>query len=284
VNCETSHRYLLALERPDAPPPDLRSHLAVCAACRDWHARLLQMEREAAQIPVPAPREKNAFVERFLAEGRPATAPALRDEKSGKTVPAVLRFPSDAQPSLANGSLKSGKRERGLQKMAVAVALAAALLLVTFGIWAWQRGNNSTPVNPNSPERLSALEQRLRDTPRWAEAQTPNTRLEVLSHLADETNDKAQSLARTGTTEGLAAEVRLYREIIDRITAREALEVAPADRERVLSPIVHRLAEVESQAGRLALEVPAASTPLRELAAAAREGGGQLRAILRQRA
>ncbi len=284
MNCETSHRCLLSLECPDAPPPDLCSHLAVCAACRDWHARLLQMEQQAAQLPVPAPREKNAFVERFLAEGRSVTAPAVRDEDAGKDGPSLLRFPPVGQPSLVNGSLKTGKRERGLQKMAVAVALAAALLLVTLGIWAWQRGNGSTPGNPNTPEKLSALEQRLRDTPRWAEARTPDTRLEVLSHLADETNDKARSLARTGTTEGLAAEVRLYREIIDRITAREALEVAPADRERVLSPIVHRLAEVESEAGRLADKVPSAATPLRELAAAAREGGGQLRAILRQRA
>ena len=33
MNCETLHRQLLALERPDAPPPELGSHLAVCAAC-----------------------------------------------------------------------------------------------------------------------------------------------------------------------------------------------------------------------------------------------------------
>ena len=282
MNCETLHRQLLALERPDTPPPDLRSHLAVCAACRDWHARVLRVERAASALAVPPPLEKAAFVARFLAEGRTTGTEVVED--TGKDMPSVLQFVPPVQPGLASGVLKSSKRERALRKMAVAVAMAAALLLVTFGIWAWQRGG-STSGRSTATENLSALEQRLRDTPRWAEARTPNRRLEVLSGLADEVNGKAQSLARAGAMEGLASEVRLFREIIERMTGREASEIAPADRERVLRPLADYLARVGSDAGLLALqlaeEVPAAAPSVRELAAAAHDGERQLRALLR---
>jgi hypothetical protein len=278
VNCETLHRELLALERPDAPPPDLSSHLAVCAACRDWHARLLQMEREASTLPVPVPLKKAAFVERFLAEERTTGTDVV--EETGKELPSVLRFAPPVQPGLANEVLKTSKRERGLQKMAVAVAMAAALLLVTIGIWAWQRGG-STSRRSSETESLSALEKRLRDTPRWAEARTPDRRLEVLRGLADQAHVKAQSFARAGAAERLAVEVRLFREIIERMTGREAPEIALADRQRVLLPLAHHLLEVESLAERLAQEVPSAASSLRELAAVARGGDRQLRALLR---
>jgi hypothetical protein len=277
VNCETLHRQLLASERPDAPPPELGGHLAVCAACRDWHARLLQVERAASVLDVPPPLKKTAFIERFLAEGRKGTEVV---EDTDKDMPAVLRFPPAVLPGHSSGALKIGKRERGLLKMAVAVAMAAALLLVTFGIWAWQRGGSASNRSSET-ETLSALEKRLRETPRWAEARTPDRRLEVLSDLADKVHSKAQSLARAGTVEELAGEVRLFREIITRMTNQEAPAIASTDRPRILKPIADHLLQLESEAGTLALTIPAAAPSLRELADAAREGDRQLRVLLR---
>jgi hypothetical protein len=276
VNCDALCRRLLALEHPDLPPPDLCGHLAACAACRDWHARLLLMERLAADLPVPAPAKKAAFLSAL--GGRPsATGQQPRPELfSGRKPQAPSRWP---------------KRQRGLQKMAVAVALAAALLLVAAGVWLWEREGalprgGHLPLPDKTARRESLLAARLEGDARWRQVKgkTAQERLEVLSDIAHEVQGQAQALARSRSLEGLDDEVRLYREVITRMITTEAPQVAPAQRKRVLEPVAQRLAQTMSEAQRLSEVVPAAALPLRELAVAAQEGDRRLRALLRQTA
>jgi hypothetical protein len=276
VKCSALQRRLLTLDHLDQPPPDAREHLGGCSACRDWLQRLLQTERQVAELPVPPSCEKEVFLALFLAAG--AAFPRLQTTvpRSEPVRPTLLRF-----PSFGSG----GPREKALLKVAVAVGLTAALLLVTIGIWAWQRGGPS-PVTrqPAVAETLTPLEHRLQEEPRWARARTADERVRVLSALAVEVQGKARSFAQDNATADIEREVRLYRAIVERMTTTEASSVAPKERERVLRPIAEQLVRAESEAGRLAVDHPGAADSFHEIATIARAGERQLRALLKQTA
>ncbi len=297
MNCDSLHRRLLALEDVARPPADLRAHLAACPACREWYDKVLLVEREAARLPVPAPRAKSAFLERFVHAGGEAaaeTSPALgsaattpptgipqaRPGPGKKECPPILRLPGPAA--------RGGPRDRALPKVAVAVSLAAALLLVAFGIWAWpHRGPAGAGRTAAGEPQLSALDLRLKGDKRWEEADTARKKLDVLADLADKVQGGAQALARSRSTTDLAKEVSLFREVVERIQT-EAPLVGREERVAVLEPIARRLAHVESQVGRVAGNLmsadPVAARELRELALVAQAGDHRLRALLRDAA
>ena len=101
MNCDVLCRRLLSLERPDDVPPEFAGHLAACAACRAWHARLCRMERLAVDLPVPAPARRAAKRQREkLPEDLPdrEQGPAERAEHSEERAllaEAVTRLPAD---------------------------------------------------------------------------------------------------------------------------------------------------------------------------------------------
>ena len=133
MNCDTLHRRLLGLERPELPPPELRSHLAGCAACREWHRHLVEVERQAAGLPVPPPVRKDVFLARLA-----ASAPASADRG------ARLALNGRAHPPRPD-------RERARTKMALAFAMAAGLLVVALGAWVWKSSPEpDRKVEPNS--------------------------------------------------------------------------------------------------------------------------------------
>src|SRR5262245_11069076 len=100
MNCDLLRSRLLASPHPERPPADLRAHLTACASCRQWQRRLVRLERQIPRLPVPPSRTKDEVVRRIL------TAP--------RRTPATL--------------------ERGLQKLSLATALAAALALFAVGL------------------------------------------------------------------------------------------------------------------------------------------------------
>jgi hypothetical protein len=262
VNCDTIHRRLLSLERPDQPPADVRGHLASCPACRGWHKRLVEMEARVARLAVPPPQRKAAFLDSLRQPAPP---------------PSTIRFQPDRRGQ------QPTPRERGRLKLAIAVAGAAALVLIALGVAAWprdQRVQLSVVIRRPTP-----LELRLKDDARWAKARTPQEKLAVLSDLADETHAQAQKLARS-RGEDLDREVDLYREIVERITSDEATQIARKERAKVLQPLAERLARAESQAHTLALKLEAedssSAAALRKIVAVAHKGNEQIRALIQQ--
>jgi hypothetical protein len=268
VNCESVRRHLIALERLDVPPAEVRKHLTVCAACRAWHAHAVGTERAAARLPAPAPRRKAEFLAQFIFDTQsvPAHAPA----------PGTLAF---SRPI-------PGKREWAMRKAALAVALAASLLVVALGAWLWNSktpGRNRTdPPGPNSLAKLS-LEQRLETLPEWKAAATPQARTRVLGALADDYGNRAMAHAEAEAMDDLKAEVQLYQQVVEALTNKESgqLRKLPTEERRaLLDPIARRLGETESRAKRLARTRPEASPYLLKLASAAAEGDRQLRKLL----
>ena len=115
MNCDAARRLLLAEEHPERPSEDdVRRHLAACSSCRAWGRRLTLVERQVARLPVPPSSARPAFVRRFLETGGPVV----------RRVPLPWTTPP---------------KERGLQKLSLAVAIAAVLAVFTLGWWTWPR-------------------------------------------------------------------------------------------------------------------------------------------------
>jgi hypothetical protein len=76
MNCKVARRRLLSMVRPDQAPEEIRGHLSWCSDCRDWHRRLVSMERHVQHIPVPRFHKstKKAFLTSFLANSTDAPA------------------------------------------------------------------------------------------------------------------------------------------------------------------------------------------------------------------
>jgi len=257
VNCDLVHRRLLGLERPESPPADLREHLAGCPACRSWHEHLVALEREVPFLPVPAPERRTAFLRQL-----------------GDKAPVIAR------PRLFRPSLNS-KRERGQRKVAIAVALAASLLILALGAWLWQPPLDNAMRQTVDGAVKSPLQHRLEITVTWQEAKTARERVVVLDKLAETV--KAEALTQGTSTEEVRKKVRLYQEVIDRLTTQEAplllTELKETDRKELLQGIAGRLRAVRSEAEQLALERKDLAGTLRELAFVAAEGERKLQPL-----
>jgi hypothetical protein len=88
MNCKVARRRLLSMVHPDQAPDEVQGHLSWCSDCREWHGRLVRLERNVQRIPVPRShrRTKQAFLDSFLAESG-AQPPSPPTSASGSTVP-----------------------------------------------------------------------------------------------------------------------------------------------------------------------------------------------------
>jgi hypothetical protein len=258
VNCDVIHRRLLALERPDRPPADLRKHLACCSVCRAWHEHLVQLERDVPRLPVPSPKRKNDFFAQLAREPQPI--------RLGMTRPPA-----------------NGKRERGMKKMALAVALAASLLVIAGAVWVLNQDhsdNKNRHATGEGKGKENVLEKRLEAYPRWKTARTSREKIEVLDSLAIKVEKNAIALASANSLKELEQEVKVYREAVAQLTKEAPFIGDGEEREKVLRPVQRRLAQVESQAKRLAERVPDAAEFLTQLAMVAKQGDNELRLLL----
>src|SRR5262249_51386734 len=146
MKCDQVQNDLLNSERPDRPGAEMRLHLAGCDDCRALYNRLVDAERALSQLAVPPSTRRDDFVGQ------------------------VLRGDIVMPPSVPLSLLRPGRsaKERGLQKLAAAIALAAGLLVFAVGWWALPRNNQNLLALPDP----LTLRQQERDR-RLAAAQTP---------------------------------------------------------------------------------------------------------------
>lgn len=256
MSCTAVRQALLASEYPELPAADEEAHLRHCPACRAWHARLLQLERQVRRLPLPASAPPAALLA-HLRDGSPA--PLIQP-------PRLL----DVGPHR--------RSEGGRQKLALACSLAATLALFTLGWWAWPQPADAPP--PVTPVAASPWE--VARTQRLRLARTPHERLLVVVDLADESLAEARRLGQH--PDELARLARHYDRLVQRDLIRLAIELPAADRAVVLAPLAERLRRAESEASRLASEWDrqhaASADSLRQMAATAREADRQLRLLV----
>jgi hypothetical protein len=255
MNCATIQRSLLSCERPDQPPVELRRHLAECDACRALQRRLVQLEEQLPLLPVPPSSGREAFLQRIRA------GDAVADPAAGPTI------------WLQGKPLK----ERGLQKLALALAMAAALAVFALGWWAWpHQGTVSRNVAVDGVKARQQHRDQL-----LAAARTPRERVEILADLAGRLNQEAGQLAQAAKGEQLKVVAQFYREVVRKDLLEHARQLSQEERPAVLNQVAASMTTFESEAARLATEVAEANAvPLRDIALASRECSSQLRSLL----
>jgi hypothetical protein len=259
MTCKAVRTCLLGLRQPDRPPPDAAAHLAACGACREWHRRLVQLERHVPLLPVPASSAKARVVARILSD-----APAPRAK------------PASPPPAWQ-------ERERRLKRLAISAALTAALVLIAVGLWAWNVAHDTSPgpaprpAAAEDPLLASLMQRHLK----LAAPSTPRQRVEVLTDLADDLHSEARALFETTSdTRDLAQLATMYQKVVHDGIVKQAKALPAAERPAALERASAALKRMGEQADALADAKPARAVPLRQIAAAARDGNRQLRDLM----
>ncbi|HXG09512.1 MAG TPA: hypothetical protein VNK04_06955 [Gemmataceae bacterium] len=265
MKCKTVQTCLLGLERPDRPPPDAAAHLARCAVCQEWQQRLLQLEQAVPLLPVPPSAGKSRLLARIRAA--PPAWPVV----------SPPRGPAAPEPPWV-------RHERRLRRLALASALTAALVLIAVGLWVWRYAVETPGAPRPAPAEDALLASLMRRNVKLATATTPRQRLETLAELANDLQGETRALAPVASADpaDLDELALLYRRVVREGILVQAQALPAADRPAVLGSIARGLERVGSEAEELAGRVPANSArPLRDIAAAAREGGDRLRILMR---
>jgi hypothetical protein len=260
MTCDVVQKRLLACDRPDLPPVDLKGHLVACPVCRAWHRRLVRLEQQIPTLPVPPSQTRQAFLQRLITE-------PVRPESPAPVMPQLVRF-TPPGPS---------RKERGLQKMAVAFALAAAMLLFAVGWWVWQR---PAAARIGSTEAARALDRDLNDrlNDRLARSGTPQLGVKNMAELAEELRQEV--VDRVEDAEQLAILARFYAEVVRTHLLRYANELPDPHRPQLLD-IARRFDQTESDFGRLAAAAKdGCAESLRTIAMTAHEVAHELRQLV----
>lgn len=261
MNCAIVQNRLLSCDRPDLPPVDVKGHLVECPVCRAWHRRLVRMEQQLLELPVPPCLTKQAFLRGLVAEP-PAAVP-----EPPAVAPQIVRLrPPGPAP-----------KERALQKVAVAFALAAAMLLFSVGLWVWHHTPQGSPDTLARQQYREELGRRLDE--RLAKAGTPRRAVEAMDELAELLQREAQDLARRDERERLAELSQFYAQVVREQLLPFARRLPATDRPDVLNPVVRRLSAAESELERLAAERSSHAESLRAIAAAARDTAHDLEVL-----
>jgi hypothetical protein len=250
MNCTTVQHRLLDSECLEPPPGELESHLARCPACRDCLQRLVHVERHISNLPVPSSWRDQLLIRALL---------------DGTALP-LTRMPSPRK--------RFHLKERGLQKLALALALAATLAAFALGWWLWPHHQVIPHPGPVDPlvQRQADRDQRL------AAASTPRERVQKLALLAEEL--QVEFCQHHQDTERLDVLARFYREVVCEDLVRHARALSPQERTLLLPTITGNLRSAESEASRLAAEHPESAPSLLVIARAASEGERSLRDLL----
>lgn len=248
MNCKHARNLLLRSARPDEPAADVRTHLTVCAACREWQQRLLVIERNVPKVPVPPSRTKVDFVKRI-------TTLDIHKERARQAVPA-------RRPSLFH---------RRPLILSVSLGLAAAVALVAVGL-VFMQGKPQEAVKGPLLERLLQRDLQL------VSADTPRQRVETLAALANELYGETPALAKEGTAEDLKELALMFGQVVDQGIVKHAARLPAVERKSVLEPIAQQLERAQKNAEQLANRVPRESADaLRKMADTARKASQALR-------
>jgi hypothetical protein len=258
MSCDVTRRNLLNAERPDRPPAALRPHLAECPSCRDWLHNLTELEARVPLLPVP-PSDA-------------AKARLLKQLRETPLVPESLRVVAPELPF-------TPPKERGLRKLAVALALAAAVVLFAVGLSLWPRHPNAPQTVPGvaekSPIDAVAQMQGVRDRG-VAKARTPRERVEILAEFADNLLREARNPDALPSGERLEQLARVYEETVQEKLLKQARAIPPGVQRALLPRLAGDLGRTESEFSRLAAGAPAAAVHLQRIAAAAKKGNQEL--------
>lgn len=280
MNCEAVRKQLLGMEDPGRPPAGVATHLAGCAACRDWQRQLLLVERNVPRLPVPESGARLSLLRRFLREA-PAGAAGSQSVVEPADEPTVEpnaepRHEAAPAPGLGVGPAAGPRRW-----WFAAAAGAAAGAALAIAVWQFRAAPEPPPEPTPSPQD-PLLAKLVQADVRLAGAESPVQRVEAMADLADDLHVETRGLVHTAPADDLAALAGLYENVVRKGLVPCARAVAPAHRRQALTPLAERFERTARDADALARAAPpAAATALGRIAGAAREGDTALREIIR---
>jgi hypothetical protein len=277
MKCAQVQRRLLAAERPDLVGADLAGHLAQCPSCHALQRRLVRLEHGIRHLSVPASTRRPGFVAQFMQQ-TPVELPVASRQTSPDlpaagppVLPLVKVTHRPATPA----------KERGLRKLAIAIAVAASLAIFAIGLWAMQ------VKGPQKLDERAVLRKQL-DT-RITYAETPRDKAEVVVDVAIEVQTRVENLAKEKVVNGkqLADLAELYRELVSedlqtqvRVLVRDIKDTN--QRREAVANLVSRLHATASACDQEALKDirPEVQQPLKDIAAAARNADNMINEII----
>jgi hypothetical protein len=276
MKCAKIQSRLLAAERPEQPGSDVKRHLAECASCRALYRRLVRVEHDIRHISVPPSTRRPGFVAQFVQQ-TPVDLPVAARQTSpdlpvaGQAILPLVKVTRPATPP----------KERGLRKLAIAIALAASLAIFAVGLWAMHT------KGPEKPNEVAILRKNL-DT-RITVAETSRDKAEIVVEFADKVQTEVRTLSQEKVVNGkqLADLAKFYRELVndDLQTQVRALVQDIKDtnqRREAVASLTKRLHATASYCDQDALKDlrPEVQQSLREIAAAARDADTMINKIL----
>lgn len=275
MNCNTIRSRLLEMEDPGQPTEAVRAHLRECAACDAWQRRLVQIERNAARLPVPLSTGRAAVVQRILSPdslNATATTETVRSP-TRSTLPDEQPFAIGSELQVRYSGAGRGAvvhdPQTARRRLVVGAAIAAAGLLLVLSSWLIVRKPAGEPGVASRPKAVpDPLVARLVDRDlKLAAAQEPKDRVQTLAEIADDIRGETSNLVNHAEADELMHLARLYDRVVRDGVIAQARTVPLADREGVLGAIADQLARTWHEA-----ETAAQDSPMGVIAKAAHEG------------
>jgi hypothetical protein len=251
MKCKVVRNQLLACAKPARPPAVIADHLAQCCGCRAFQRRLVRLERLVPELPVPVSTAK---------------ADCLN---------AVLN--SDVFVRRDTAEVPWRQRERALQKVAIAFAMAAGLLFFALVYYAWQHQSDTNIAPGPTANREHRLEDIVNSYDRGALEAQPRQRLERLAAVAQKLHDKTKEHVQNGEFSDVNKLAVQYETLVKEGILAHAAFLPEADREEVLSKVAEQFSRAESEANYLARQNTRAYNPLNDMAVTAGNARTRLR-------
>lgn len=265
MTCDAAQNRLLALADPARPPDPLRAHLAGCAACRSFAARLGTLDRLVRQLPVP-PADPTAL--------------AVTLDKVTADAPIITHIPTvprrDSGIDLPKLLLKGGR-------WGYTVGVAASVGLAVFGWWVLAgRTPDARPQHAAAP-RHELLGQGVRHLAKLSASDKPDEQVREWASLAADLTAEARTVYRVADPAEMDALEAMFSKAVTKGLLAQATKVKelPAARRKALDDAAAKLEAVEKEVGKLLADgaPPKAVAPLTKMA----ETAGQARKTLLQR-
>jgi hypothetical protein len=272
MNCESTRNRILALPDPAGLSDALQAHINECAACRMWHAQLIQVEAVVVSMTVPA---TDGRIKRQLLAQFKAAPPAK--PKANKIVKKIVVPKTPITPAAERQPI--GER---LARMWPAGLIAAAVLV---GAIAW-----SLLSGKSDPDQVVAalppdpmLQKVVAAKTEVDTADSTAKRVDGLAKLADVLHEGARSLSKV-TPEEMPSLAKNYELVVCDALVAQARALTEEERRTTLPKYRDMLIRAQQDANTHAADAPEGSRQaLKDIAKAAETGRIELAKLIQGR-
>lgn len=266
MSCDAVQNRLLSQSDPRRLSEETRRHLSDCSSCQLMSARLVQLDDQLRNLPVPPsdPDVREAFIDRVTADG-----------------PVITRIPTiprrDSVVDLPELLLKNGR-------WGYTAGIAAAIMLAV-GAW-WMTAGVTEPEPQVAALRHDLLGKNIKHLVAVTRSPAPADRIKEWAGVAQDLTSEARQLYLVAPTEEMTALKSMYERAVNEGVLGQADRLPdlmlPAEKSQLLTGVADQLSQTAAEANRLAATAPPPSrAALTDMATIARKAETRLRDRIR---